>query len=165
MATPQETKIEDFIRRPILASTETVERNKQAFRAARAAQRVRIAVAPGVSLEVVRASKPIKLNAADEVLPGDFVGPNTVASCLQRLVNRDAVIELNDEELSSRNTPKNARYVVAAGGSVVALRGVIHEGGKVTAADFDGKQVAIDDLVRRGAIVDRGERPEPPEAA
>lgn len=50
-----------------------------------------------------------------------------------------------------------ARYVVAPGGSVSTTnRGVVEPGRPVTADCFAGGQADIDDLVRRGVIVDRG---------
>ncbi|MES1178953.1 MAG: hypothetical protein ABUL62_31850 [Myxococcales bacterium] len=158
----EELKIDDFIHRPVLGSVESAERRTHALATARLTQPFRIAVAPCIALDVVRAGKPITLRGGDEVQLTDFVGGNMVASCIQRLVSRDAVIELNDEEVTARTTPKTARYVVARGGSVTTARGLVTEGGEVKADHFEGKQAALDDLVHRGAIVDRF--PEPPKA-
>lgn len=58
-------------------------------------------------------------------------------------------------EEATKLDPATAPYVVAAGGSVSCLRGVVEEGQPVQAIDFAGGKAALIDLVNRGAVISR----------
>jgi hypothetical protein len=153
----------DAIRRPVFSDDATRDKWRARNHSARAAQTVPIAIASSTSLHVVRSGEAIVLSEGQELLRSDFVAGSPVAALLDVLTDREAVIVLDDGELVARATPKSARYVVARGGSVTTARGLVFEGGEVTADHFEGKQVALNDLVRRGAVIDR--KPGPPPAA
>jgi hypothetical protein len=151
------------ILRPALGDDATRDKWRARNRTARGLQTVPIAVAALTSLHVVRGGAAILLSEGQELLRTDFVAGSPVAAIIDVLADREAVLVLSDEELVARATPKTARYVVAAGGSVSTARGLVPEGGEVTLDHFEGKLPALKDLVRRGAVVDRF--PEPPAAA
>lgn len=163
----------EAIRRPVFSDDATRDKWHARQRAARGLQTVPIAVAPLTSVHAVRSGEVITVSEGQELLRTDFVAGSPVAAIIDALVDRGAVIVLDDQELAARATPKTARYIVAAGGSVsTPLRGVVAEGGEVTAGHFEHGQLDLDDLVRRGAVVDRkpkpkalDQKPEPPEAA
>jgi hypothetical protein len=134
-----------------------------AVRAARKAQMVPIAVAPYTSLHVARSGQALTLHAGAEVLPSDFIGEQTVQAKLNHLVDAGAVIALTEDEVARRKVPSTARYVVADGGSISCKRGIIDEGLVVDADDFQRGQLDLDNLVARGAVVDRF--PQGPQAA
>lgn len=138
---------------------------QEEFRAARRNQRVPIAVAPYTSLAVARGGKALTLRAGDEVLPADFIGESTVQVVLQRLVDRDAVIALDEGEIARLSTSSTARYLVADGRAISTKRGIVSEGCEVTAADFARGQLDLDNLVERGAVIDRKPEPPPKQAA
>lgn len=147
-------KLADYARSPKFNSSDDQERYHVKVREARAAQAYPIAVAPGASLTVTRNNVPINLQAGSEVLPTDAVGPlGSVAVLVGRLEDRGVIVVLDELESRARNVPKSARYIVAAGSSVMTKNGVIC--GEVVAADFHGGQADLDDLVRRGAVIDR----------
>jgi hypothetical protein len=136
---------------------------RDAIRAASKAQMVSIAVAPYTSLHVARSGKALTLHAGAEVLPSDFIGEQTVQAKLNHLVDAGAVIALTEDEVARRKVPSTARYVVADGGSISCKRGIIDEGLVVEAADFQQGQLDLDNLIARGAVVDRF--PQGPQAA
>lgn len=57
------------------------------------------------------------------------------------------------EEAAKSVASGTSEYKVAPGQSVVCLRGHVDENQPISAADFKDKDVALADLVRRGAIV------------
>ena len=146
----------EAIHRPTYGDDAMRDSREAAIRSARLTQRVAIAVAPGVRLDVVRAGEAIVLQPGAELMLSDFVAGNPVAACLQSLIDREAVVRLSDAERSANCTPTSARYVVARGGGVSTTHGgIIPGGGAIKADDFVGGQADLDDLVSRGAIVDR----------
>lgn len=159
---PLKDMLDESIRRARFATEDDEASFVGACRAARETQLCRIAVAPRTQIQIIRVTTPILLAAGEEVLPTDFVGGVPVSSCLQRLLNRDAVIELTDGELEARHTPTTARYVVAPGGCVSTQRGLVEEGCAVRTEDFARGQADIDDLVVRGAVWDRRPTPKKP---
>lgn len=57
------------------------------------------------------------------------------------------------EEAAKAVVSGTSEYKVAPGQSIVCLRGHVDENQPISAADFKDKDVALADLIRRGAIV------------
>lgn len=57
------------------------------------------------------------------------------------------------EEAAKAVASGDSEYKVAPGKSIVCLRGHVDENQPISAADFKDKDVALADLIRRGAIV------------
>ena len=57
------------------------------------------------------------------------------------------------EEAAKAVASGTSEYKVAPGQSIVCLRGHVDENQPISAADFKDKDVALADLIRRGAIV------------
>lgn len=123
---------------------------------ARASQTVRIAVAPESSLNVVRDGEALVLQPGAEVLQTDFCEGSSVTHHLAQLLNDERVVYLPDHELGDRVLQSSARYVVAPGGAVSTTnRGIVEAGGEVSPDCFERGQLDLDDMVRRGAVLDR----------
>lgn len=58
-------------------------------------------------------------------------------------------------EEAAKLSADTAPYVVAPGGSISCLRGVVDAGQPVQASDFAHGKAALDDLVNRGAVIAR----------
>lgn len=58
-------------------------------------------------------------------------------------------------EEAAKLSAETAPYIVAPGGSISCLRGIVDEGQPVQALDFAHGKAALDDLVNRGAVIAR----------
>jgi hypothetical protein len=138
------------VTRPGFGDAASLEAWQAECSAAVARQLVPFAVAPSCSVPTPRG----RIAAGGEVTVADFGG---LPSTLDVLVARGVVLRASPEQMDAARCPTAARFVVAAGGSVcTSQRGIVTAGGRVAAADFAGGQADVDDLVRRGAVVDRG---------
>jgi hypothetical protein len=63
-------------------------------------------------------------------------------------------------EEAAKLDAQTAPYIVAPGGSISCLRGVVDAGQPVQALDFAHGKAALDDLVARGAVIKRS-KPRP----
>jgi len=134
--------------------------NPMSIQAARDSQTVRIAVHPRGPLTVARDGETLILQPGEEVFATDFVGGSSVSLSLAQLVDHEQVVYLPDHQLRGRVLSSPARYVVARGGSLSTTnRGLVAEGEAVTPACFARGQLDIDELVERGAVVDRQSPP------
>lgn len=64
-------------------------------------------------------------------------------------------------EEAAKLSAETAPYVVAPGGSISCLRGVVDAGEPVQALDFAHGKAALDDLVARGAVLKRSKSARP----
>lgn len=112
-------------------------------------QLVPYAVAPQCGVPTPRG----RIAAGGEVSLRDFGGN---AATLDVLVARGVVLKASAETIAAARCPANARYRVAPGGSVSTRHGIAAAGAQVHDGDFVGGDDALQDLVRRGAVVDTG---------
>jgi hypothetical protein len=116
---------------------------------ARERQTVRFAVAPRQS--VTTPSGHVH-KAGEEISVAQLHGGQEAAwVILERWVASGVVLEASSPVLSP--VDKSAKHRVASGGSIIVRAGILGPGRAVCAADLEGGQEALDDLVARGAVV------------
>lgn len=93
-----------------------------------------------------------KLQPPPAPTPEEDVAAKAEAAAAARAAEQAEANRLR-EEAAKAVASGDSEYKVAPGQSIVCLRGHVDENQPISAADFKDKDVALADLVRRGAIV------------
>lgn len=97
-------------------------------------------------------NKPQTPPVAPPLSPEDEAAAKAEAAAAARAADQAEANRLR-EEATRAVASGVSEYKVAPGQSIVCLRGHVDENQPISAADFKDKDVALADLVRRGAIV------------
>lgn len=142
-----ETPLHSVVR-PAFGDSASLDAWQRACLAAAERQTVAHAVAPLCQVPTFSRGR---IAAGGEVTLSDFSGNRAT---LDVLIARGVVLRASTESISAARCPSGARYRVAPGGSISTRTGIAAAGAMVDPSHFVGGQVDIDDLVRRGAVVD-----------
>lgn len=97
-------------------------------------------------------NKPQTPPAAPPPAPEEDAAAKAEAAAAARAAEQAEANRLR-EEAAKAVASGTSEYKVAPGQSIVCLRGHVDENQPISAADFKDKDIALADLIRRGAIV------------